>query len=512
MNNLRTLANVRLLVLSLAACAVAACGQRDQATAVDDSATADQTMAAKVPVTTASDEARAYYEEGLALADNLHFVEANAAFTKAVEADPGFAMAYLQLALTSQSAAAFFKAVGMAEDNIANASVGENLYIRALIAGAENDQAAQLEALNEVLGMYPKDERTHAALANYYFGQQDFPDAIKHFEHATSINPDFASAWNSLGYARRSNGDLAGAREAFEQYVKVIPDEANPYDSYAELLMEMGEYDESIANYRKALEIEPHFLSAYAGIATNESLKGNYQAALAATTEMLNAARTDAEKRGAMFQTVVTHLYAGKIEDALDTAERLYALAHDQDDFAAMGDVSDYMGDIMLVTGDPAQGLEYYDMALKHRLESGINDANKEQARRTHMFKSAIAAIVDDDLETAEARAADYAAATKAGGTAFEQRRVHELAGYIASIKGDAKMSAAELAQANQLDPIVLYWQAVANKDAGNEDKASELANRAAYRNTLSANLPLFRDEAITLLEELENQEEMEAE
>ena len=102
--------------------------------------------------------------------------------------------------------------------------------------------------------------------------------------------------------------------------------------------------------------------------------------------------------------------------------------------------------------------------------------------------------------------------AAEANGTVFERRRVHELAGYVASMSGDNKLSAAELAQANQLDPIVLYWQAVANRDAGNEDKAAELANRAAYRNTLSANLPLFRDEAITLLEELENQEELEAE
>lgn len=45
--------------------------------------------------------------KGLALADNLHIIEANEAFVKAVEVDPGFAMGYLRLAQTSQSAAAF---------------------------------------------------------------------------------------------------------------------------------------------------------------------------------------------------------------------------------------------------------------------------------------------------------------------------------------------------------------------------------------------------------------------
>ena len=71
---------------------------------------------------------------------------------------------------------------------------------------------------------------------------------------------------------------------------------------------------------------------------------------------------------------------------------------------------------------------------------------------------------------------------------------------------------AAELAQANQLDPIALYWAAVANKNLGNGHKAVDLATRAAYRNTLSANLPFFRAEALAFLVELEALEEMEAE
>jgi tetratricopeptide (TPR) repeat protein len=514
MKTLKSLGGFRLLLLCFAAIAVTACGQREEAAteAVDEGATAEMTRPDKVPVTTSSDEARALYDEGLALADNLHFVDANEAFAKAVEADPGFAMGYLRLAQSSQSVAAFFKAVGQAEENLANGTEGEQLYIRALIAGAENDQAGQLEAITSLLKMYPKDERTHMQLANYQNGQQNFAEAIKHYEHATSINPEFAAAWNALGYAHRSNGDLDAGKEAFARYVEIIPDEANPYDSYAELLLEMGEYDESIANYRKALEFDPHFASAYAGISINESLKGNPEAAQAAADEMLDAARNDAEERGALFQSVTAHLFAGNNEDAIDVAEEIYALAKDEGNHAAMGDISEYLGDIMAVSGEGAQALEYYEIALNHRRESNINEANKAQAERTHLFKSAIAAMVDDDHETFASRAAEYTAAAEADGTAFERRRVHELAGYLASINGDNEASVAELAQANQLDPIVLYWSAMANKGIGNEDKAAELAYRAANRNTLSANLPLFRDAAITLLEDLEQQEEMEAE
>ncbi len=86
MNVLKSSGEVRLLAALISFLALAACGQQDQPaamTAADDVALPD-----KVPVTTSSQEARILYVEGLALADNLHFIEANEAFAKAVEIDP----------------------------------------------------------------------------------------------------------------------------------------------------------------------------------------------------------------------------------------------------------------------------------------------------------------------------------------------------------------------------------------------------------------------------------------
>ena len=494
---------VKLLALCLAVLTFSACGQQEQAAteATDDSA--DAAASVKIPVTTSSTEALELFNQGRALNDDLLNVRAHALFEQAVEEDPEFAMGYLMLAFTSQSTADFFAAVEMAKANMGNASAGEQYLISALIAGSENDQAAQLEAIKGALALHPQDERAHIALANYYNVQQDFAQAVKHFEHATKINPDFANAFNSLGYAHRGNDDLDGAKAAFERYVELIPDEANPYDSYAELLMEMGEYDESIANYRKAIAIDRRFASAYAGISINESLKGEAEAAQETAAQMLAEARNGAEKRGAMFSSVTSSLFAGDTEAALATAQEISAVAEAEGNYSAMGGISDYMGDIMATEGDGAKAAEYYDAALAHRQAADINDANKAQAARTHLFKSAIAAMVADDIEKSSGFAAEFAAAVEANGTAFERRRVHEITGYLAASNEDNETCAAELAQANQLDPIVLYWSAVAQKNLGNTDKAIDLATRAATRNTLSGNLPFFRDEAIELLDEL---------
>ena len=477
-----------------------ACRQPDQAG--DDSSAVDR-AAAKVPVTTTSDEARDLYMQGRALLDDLRIVDANGLFAQAVEADEDFAMGYFMVATTSQTAAEFFVAINLANERSATASEGEQLYISALVAASENDQATQLDALERLVAMFPEDERTYVQLGNFLNGQQDFSGAVEQFSQATEINPEFAGAYNALGYAHRSLDDLDSALMAFEEYVALIPDEANPYDSLAELMMEMGDYDESIETYRKALKINPYFAASYQGIAVNHSLKGEPELAQEAADQMLAAARNFAERQGAMFRVVTSHLFAGNTEGAMEISDVMMAEAGAEGDHAAMGGIAEYMGDIMMVAGDTIKAEEYFNAALDHRLQADINEANKAQAARVHLFKTSIAAMIGDDAEAAASRAAEYSAAAEAHGTAFEKRRVNELSAYLAMFSEENEAAAAHFDDASQLDPIVLYWSAVVNKDLGNMDKARELATRAANRNTLNANLPFFRADAMKLLEEL---------
>lgn len=495
---------LRLAAVCVVTLLFAACGQGDKAAAPSASSESDALL--KVPVTTSSVAARDMYEKGLALADDLHIVEANEMFSQAVDADAGFAMGHFMLALTSQTAGEFFDATGKAKEFAAQATEGEQLYIKSLVAQSENDQATQREALDKLVSMYPKDERTHMQMGNYLFGQQDFAGAVEHLTHASAINPDFAGAYNMLGYSHRSLDNLDDAKAAFAKYVELIPDEANPYDSLAELMMEMGDYEGSIANYRKALDIDPNFIASYGGISVNQSLKGEADLAQEAAEQALAASRNFAERQGALFRSVTSHLFAGNADAAMEVAETMYAEAQVKGDHAAMGGIQEYMGDILMVNEDTAAAVTHLERALEHRQRANINDANKAQAKRTHLFKTAVAAMVGGEIDKSVALAAEYQAAAEASGTAFEKRRVHEINGYLAMGGDDYETGAALLDQANQTNPIVLYWAAVANKELGNTVKAVDLATRAATRNTLNANLPFFRGDALALLEELNSE------
>jgi Flp pilus assembly protein TadD len=59
--------------------------------------------------------------------------------------------------------------------------------------------------LEKLVGEYPNDERAHFALGGYYFGQQEYGQAVEHYKKATEIAPNYSGAWNILGYAYRSN-------------------------------------------------------------------------------------------------------------------------------------------------------------------------------------------------------------------------------------------------------------------------------------------------------------------
>lgn len=80
---------------------------------------------------------------------------------------------------------------------------------------------------------HPNDERAHWVLGNAYSVQQAYDKAIDQFQQALAINPQYSLAWNSVGYAYRPTGNTAAAEKAFQQYIALVPNDPNPYDSYA---------------------------------------------------------------------------------------------------------------------------------------------------------------------------------------------------------------------------------------------------------------------------------------
>jgi tetratricopeptide (TPR) repeat protein len=498
MRLIRSFSLYSTLVLALAF-AASACAKKEAAAPAAESrpAAAQPADGGKIPLTTASAEAKSEFLQGRDLSDKLRVTDSIPHFQKAVSLDPSFATAELNLATTAPTGKEFFDHLGKAVSLADKASNGEKLLILSTEAGANNNTAKQKELLDQLVAAYPNDERAHFALGAYYFAQQDFPQAIEHYKKATEIAPTYSNAFNLLGYAYRQNANFPEAEKAFQKYVELIPGDPNPPDSYAELLLKEGKFDEAITQYRKALSIDPNFINSHQGIAAALLYQGKTAQASAELDNITKKARTDAERRTALFAQTVVHVDGGKWAEALSDIEKQYALGQKTNDVPAMAGDLQLKGNILIEMGKPDQAKAAFDQALKTIEGSSLSDQVKENARRVNHFNLARVAIAKKDMATAKSEAEEYQKSAESANNPNQVKLAHELAGQIALAEKDWDKALSELAQANQQNPQNLYRQCQASEAKGDHAKAKEMCTQAANFNSLPAlNYALVRTKA----------------
>jgi tetratricopeptide (TPR) repeat protein len=440
---------------------------------------------AKVPVTTASAEARAEYLKGRTLGENLRAHDSREVLQRAVAKDPNFALAHYSLALNSPTAKEFFDHLKHAVKLADKASEGERLMILGLEAGSNANPEKQREYYEKLVAAYPGDERAHFLLGNNYFGQQDYDKTLKEYQSSIEIAPDFAPAYNLLGYAYRQVGRYEDAENAFKKYIELIPNDPNPYDSYAELLMKMGRFDESIDMYRKALATDPKFSPSHIGIASNLMYQGKHDAARKEARKLHESARNDADRRNALFATAVAYADEGKFDEAVAELKKEQSIAARINDPANMSADAVAMGDVLLEAGKPEEARAMYQEALERLERSDLSSEVKENARLVHHYNLGRVAVYSKDLAGAKKHADAYMKAAVAKKNSGQIRQAHDLAGTIALKEKQYDQALAHFARANQQDPYVLYRTGKAYKGSGNEAKAMEMFRLAANHNTL---------------------------
>ncbi len=439
----------------------------------------------KIPITTSSEEARKEFLQGRDISEKLQLQDSIQHFDKAIALDPNFALAELNRANVSPTAKEFFDHLKKAVALSGKSSNGERLVILSTEAGANAEAAKQKEYLVQLVAAYPNDERAHFNLGGYHFGQQEFPQAIEHYKKATELAPNYSPAYNILGYAYRQNADYANAEKAFKKYIELIPKDPNPYDSLAELYLKMGRFDEAITQYRKALEIDPNFINSHQGIAAALMYQAKPDEGAAELQKITDKARSDGERRTALFAMTVLNVDRGKMDKALEDVDRQYALGEKTNDIPAMiGDLQ-LKANILLEMGkyDEAKGL--YERALKMTEDSNLSPKIKENTRLFQHYNLARVALGKKDLSVAKTEAEEFRKGVEASKNPAQIRQAHELSGMIALEQKDYDKAIAELLQANQQNPYDLYRLCQAYQGKGDNDKAKDSCKKAAEFNPL---------------------------
>jgi len=123
---------------------------------------------------------------------------------------------------------------------------------RAAAAGNAEDRASALEQLTRLT---PADVRWFRELADLRFSQRRFPDAVQNYQAMTRLARDEAEIWNQLGYAYALAQDLTKAREALEQYRRMLgSNDSNALDSLGEVSFYLGDFSAAERSFLEAAE------------------------------------------------------------------------------------------------------------------------------------------------------------------------------------------------------------------------------------------------------------------
>lgn len=452
----------------------------------------------EIPITTSSKEALKYFTQGRDLAEDIEFITAAPFFDKAIAKDPGFAMAYLYRSMSGGGAKVaqenMDKAVSLAD----KVSEGEKLVILSYQAGNDGNAEKQKEYLDQLVKLFPSDKRAQLLAGNYFYNNYNYSKALPYLEKATELDKNFAIAYNMIGYCQSALTNYTAAEKAFQTYIKLKPTKANPYDSYAELLLTMGKYDESIAQYKKAVEIDPvNFGASLLGIGHNYIFKGNYKEARKYYQEYFDKAPAVSGKMASLYWKATSYVHEGDIDNAIMTFAERGTLAEKENLPASAIWSSAFQGQILTETGKPAEGMKYYKKASDMLEKAKLPDATKKNFATYSAMWNIYGYSAMGEFDKAKAEIEKGRPMVEGSKNPGEMMMFNSMQAYYELKKGDYDKAMEFISKADPEDPMNMYYTAVAYSQKGDKQNASKLFEKITKSNVNGMNLALVRKRAM---------------
>jgi serine/threonine protein kinase/predicted Zn-dependent protease len=246
--------------------------------------------------TSSSLDAYRFFIEGQNAGFDLRYREGIQKLKKAIALDSTFVDAYYWLAWQ-------YRDIGDADNARLTLTRGQR-YVSGLsedmkleylcnLASIESrwdDYAAHLQNL---IGLQP-DEAVH----HYRYGWvlcnkfRDFEKGIMALRKSIDQDSTNGMVYNELGYAYLAMRDKRQAQTMFEQYLARNAADLNPVDSYADMLVYTGRYDDAIDKCARVRNRKPDFMRVLITLSLALQGKGQFSNAVAAVNEYILQAST----------------------------------------------------------------------------------------------------------------------------------------------------------------------------------------------------------------------------
>jgi Tfp pilus assembly protein PilF len=315
----------------------------------------------RLAVTSKSEEAAAYFSQGLNYLESYVWIEAARSFHQAVRLDPGLALAHVGLSRVFSgldNPAAARRAFETAKTLAAGASERERRIIdireKQLAAMEEIDSPAKLLAYRKAIDDALTADfdipqlwvlRGNAEEANATGrGQRGTSGSIAFYERALSLDPDNASAHHFLVHSYETIGRIDQALVHGEAYARLSPAIPHAAHMWGHDLRRVGRIDEAIVQFKKTDALERAYYEAegidpsldwHHGhnldlLATCYEHKGQMRLAETTMREATALAPVDAYRAFNMRELPAFLIHRARYAEALEAARSLTRTAYPQ--------------------------------------------------------------------------------------------------------------------------------------------------------------------------------------
>lgn len=153
-----------------------------------------------------------------------------------------------------------------------------------------------IKELNTSLYQHPNSAPVHMALGNAYEEQKNYDAALKEYEKAALIKPEYKAAYAKmadlhikLGNEASASGNTVTALKEFKQSVLVDPMNPKPYLAMAQLREQRGDLELAISELNSGLELLPEDASLKKRIGHNYLKMGRVDDAITQFESVLKA-------------------------------------------------------------------------------------------------------------------------------------------------------------------------------------------------------------------------------
>ena len=192
-----------------------------------------------IPITTNSQEAKKHFEKARFLVQNGINANPTEEYDKAIELDSSFVRMYNFISIYSPDDSIKKLNHKLAEKYKHLVSKEEQMLVDATEFRFNNPKDFNEYKMFELVEICASDKYLHHTISFLLF-RTNPKLAIKAGEKSIEIDDNYGSGYNILGYAYIRNDELDKAEKAFDNFIKCEPNNANPYDSKADLMIQLN--------------------------------------------------------------------------------------------------------------------------------------------------------------------------------------------------------------------------------------------------------------------------------